>query len=545
VKKSKVTRTPMTRSLDTYRTDPVAFIDDFIKVNERGAPFTLQPHQRTVLRAAFTFDADGRLAWETFLYSCPMKSGKTTINAALCIWWAMTQEAPNELYVHANDEEQARSRVFSTILRLFRRNPGLAASAVVLDKARIVLTNETELKAMASEYAGAAGSDRGLTSWDELWAFESEASRRLWEESTPVPTRRNSIRIVSTYAGWEGESGLLHGLYLQGVGPEEHPAGGGLKIHPDLPLYLNREARVLAYWDHTPRMPWQTPRYYQDQRAALREPTYRRVHENAWGTSESTFIDGPLWDGCVDPAHYPAPPNRRLPVVLGIDAAVKRDCSAVVALTQAGDGRWPLVKHRIWTPTPLQPVNLDLIEQFVFAMFAQYDVLLVLADPFQMQSSIGRLAAAGVPIVEYTQTPGNLTMMATVLSDALKDRQLQLYADAELRQHALNTVCVETRQGLRIAREKTSRKIDAIIALSMALVAAKDCFGDSMARAVTEYAMRDDVIREEQRQLRAALPGLDLLAEPYGGYQNVVPDDTGNDYEGRDWRWTRNGRPLW
>jgi len=545
VKKPTVKRTPMTRSLDAYRTDPVGFIDDLMTVNERGAPFRLVPHQRTLLRAAFTFDAAGRLPWDTFVYSCPKKSGKTTLNAALTTWWLFTQEPPNELYCLANDEEQARSRVYDSVKKLIARNPALTASAVILDKARIQLTNDSELKALASEFAGAAGSDHGLTSWDELWAYTSEAARRLWEELTPVPTRRNSIRLISTYAGWEGESDLLRGLYLQGVGPDEHPEGQGTRLHPELPLYLNRAARLLTYWDHTARMAWQTPHYYATQRAQLRPTAYLRLHENAWTTSESTFIDGLLWDGCVDPAHYRAPPNRRLPVVLGIDAAVKRDCSAVVALTQAGDGRWPLVKHRIWTPTPLQPVNLDLIEQFVFAMFAQYDVLLVLADPFQMQSSIGRLAAAGVPIVEYTQTPGNLTMMATALSDALKDRQLQLYADAELRQHALNTVCVETRQGLRIAREKTSRKIDAIIALSMALVAAKDCFGDSMARAVTEYAMRDDVIREEQRQLRAALPGLDLLAEPYGGYQNVVPDDTGNDYAGRDWRWTRNGRPLW
>ena len=545
MKKPKPLRTPMVRSVDRYRTDCVGFVDDLVHVNERGAPFCLVPHQRTLLRLAFAFDAAGRLPWDTFVYSCPKKSGKTTLNALITTWWLFTQESPNELYCLANDEEQARSRVYDSVKKLIGRNPALAASALILDKARIQLTNDSELKALASEFAGAAGSDHGLTSWDELWAYTSEASRRLWEELTPVPTRRNSIRLISTYAGFEGESDLLRGLYLQGVGPDEHPEGQGERIHPELPLYLNRGARLLTYWDHVPRMAWQTAHYYTTQRAQLRPTAYLRLHENAWTTSESTFIDGPLWDGCVDPAHYPAPPNRRLPVVLGIDAAVKRDCSAVVALTQAGDGRWPLVKHRIWTPTPLQPVNLDLIEQFVFAMFAQYDVLLVLADPFQMQSSIGRLAAAGVPIVEYTQTPGNLTMMATALSDALKDRQLQLYADAELRQHALNTVCVETRQGLRIAREKTSRKIDAIIALSMALVAAKDCFGDSMARAVTEYAMRDDVIREEQRQLRAALPGLDLLAEPYGGYQNVVPDDTGNDYEGRDWRWTRNGRPLW
>ena len=49
----------------------------------------------------------------------------------------------------------------------------------------------------------------GLSSWDELWGYTSESSRRLWEALTPVPTRKNSIRFISTYAGFEGESGLL------------------------------------------------------------------------------------------------------------------------------------------------------------------------------------------------------------------------------------------------------------------------------------------------------------------------------------------------
>src|SRR5712692_1982500 len=65
----------------------------------------------------------------------------------------------------------------------------------------------------------------------------SEASRRLWEELTPVPTRKNSIRFITTYAGYEGESQLLRGLYLRGVDSSEHPEGQGRRIDAALPLY--------------------------------------------------------------------------------------------------------------------------------------------------------------------------------------------------------------------------------------------------------------------------------------------------------------------
>jgi hypothetical protein len=233
--------------LARYPTDPVAFIDDCLPLNERGQPWRLQPHQRAVLARAFAFDKAGRLPYDTIVYSAPKKSGKTTINAALTVWWAYTQESPNELLVIANDLEQAQGRVFASLVRLIQGNPALARSATITAKA-IELSNGSRIIVLASEYAGAAGSNHGLTSWDELWGYTSESSRRLWEELTPVPTRRNSVRFITTYAGWEGESELLRDLYKLGVGPEEHPEGQGERCSPKLPLYANQDARLLVYW---------------------------------------------------------------------------------------------------------------------------------------------------------------------------------------------------------------------------------------------------------------------------------------------------------
>ena len=82
---------------------PITFIDKLVKKNELGADFRLTDHQREVLRVAFAFDQDGRLPWDTNLYSCVKKSGKTTINAALTLAWALTQDAPNEILILTND----------------------------------------------------------------------------------------------------------------------------------------------------------------------------------------------------------------------------------------------------------------------------------------------------------------------------------------------------------------------------------------------------------------------------------------------------------
>ena len=55
-----------------------------------------------------------------------------------------------------------------------------------------------------------------------------------------------------------------------------HPEGQGERIHPTMPIYANREARPFAYWDHEPRMPWQTQEYYDSQKKTLRAGTYLR-----------------------------------------------------------------------------------------------------------------------------------------------------------------------------------------------------------------------------------------------------------------------------
>jgi hypothetical protein len=253
-------------------------------------------------------------------------------------------------------------------------------------------------------------------SYDELWSYTSESSRRLWEELTSVPTRTNSIRFVSTYAGFEGESDLLMDLYRQSVGKDEHPDVQGERIHPDLPIYANPEARIFAYWDHAPRLPWQTAEYYESQQKTLRPGTYLRLHENHWTTSESTFITPEMWDACVSPS------------------------------------------------MPWQ----SLVPQ------ASSRINEIVVDPWQGHRSIMTLQEAGLPIREFPQTVGNTTRMGQALFDLLNERNLKLYPAVDLRAQALSTVGVETARGTRIGKEKSSKKIDAIVALAMACVSAID-----------------------------------------------------------------------
>jgi hypothetical protein len=340
-------------------------------------------------------------------------------------------------------------------------------------KARtIALSNGTTIQALANDYAGEAGANQGATSWTELWAFTSEASHRLWEELTPVPTRRNSIRVIDTYAGFEGESDLLFSLYKLGVAPDEHREGQGERLHPDLPIFANRAARLFVYWDHEPRMPWQTPAYYEGQRRTLRPSTYLRLHENRWTTGVSVFLTPELWDPCVDHSLQPLVADRSKSLHVGVDAAQKSDYAAVVAVYWEHN-KLVLAVHRLWKPSPSEPLDLEAtIEAYLRELHARFSLVEIVCDPWQMARSIATLKAAGLPIRELPQTSASTTAFGQNLFELINGKNLRLYPAEDLRQQALNTVAVESTRGWRIAKDKSSKKIDAIVALAMACISA-------------------------------------------------------------------------
>ena len=503
--------------LARYVRDPAGFIDDLVQKNELGQPWRLFAHDREILRLAFTFDEDGRLPWDTILWSCIKKDGKSWKNAVVVVWWGFTQEAPNEIDIRSNDLEQSLSRVFRMVVGLLRHNPVLGRSAKV-QADRILLSNGTMIRAVPQDWKGESGGNQGLISFDELWAYTSENARRAWDEAPPVPTRKNSIRLVTTYAGIQGESALLEEQYKRGVGKEEHPEGQGERIHATLPVYANREARFFVYWDHEARMPWQTPEYLAARQRDQRPNTYLRQYENRWVTAESVFITEELWDACVDPSVTPLLPAKDCPLFVGVDAGIKHDSAAVVAVRRDED-IVVLAAHCIWKPSPREPLDLEAtIETYLRDLHERYSVRAIYCDPYQLHRSITTLWKAGLRIEEFPQSEANTTRMGNSIYELLKGKNLRLYPSDELRQQALSTVGVEKSRGFRIAKERASKKIDAIVALAMACVAALDkpvlpplriVAGGVFPTWSSEEAQRveDERNREAEETVRSAIAG--------------------------------------
>ncbi len=452
-------------SFERWRTDPVKFITEVLRDPETERPFILNPSQRAFLAKAFELDGRGRLKHPELLYSAPKKSGKTALAAMVVLAVTLVLGGKHaEAYCLANDIEQAQGRVFAAVRRIVETSPLLkAAASITASKIEFAELGAT-IEAIASDYQGAAGANPVCVSFDELWAYTSERSRRLWDEMIPPPTRRVACRLTTTYAGFEGESALLEDLRKRGlaqpmVGKDLH-AGDGL----------------LMFWSHEPVAPWQTPEWVEQMRGQLRTNAFLRMIENRFVSGESTFVDLEWWDRCVDGDMVPVFADRQLAVWLGIDASVKRDSTAIVAVTwDKALSKVRLVGHRIFQPTAAQPLDFErTVEATVREMRGRFSVRGVYYDPYQMAAVAQRLQAAGVPMREYPQSPANLTSMGSNLYEMIKSRGIVVYPDEGLRLAISRAVAVETPRGWKISKEKVSHKIDVVVALAMAARACVD-----------------------------------------------------------------------
>ena len=313
--------------------------------------------------------------------------------------------------------------------------------------------------AIGSDYASAAGTNPTIVVFDELWGYVSERSRRLWDEMVMSPARRISCRLTVSYAGFFGESTLLESLHKRGMalpelGPSLH-AGDGL----------------LFAWHTGPIAPWQTSEWVEEMRRTMRPSAFARQMLNEFVSSETAFIDLSAWDQCVT---LPAPPIERQPIWVGGDASVKRDSTALVAVAINGKSQHvKLVAHRVFVPSPNDPIDFEAtVEQTIREWKRRFFVRCVYFDPYQMVAVAQRLKKAGIHIEEYPQSIPNLTASTSCLFDLISERRLALYPDPAMRLAVSRAVLSESARGWKLDKVKKSHKIDVVVALSMACLAA-------------------------------------------------------------------------
>lgn len=450
-----------------YTANPIQFIQDLYPMEGAFGPrAVIPPFLRDFLNLAF--DEHGNPREQNVLYSTSKKQGKSSLAGGVALYMA-SRKRYSEVVIAAADKDQAKDRVFKSIKYSVANHPVWRYAKVYSDV--IELDNASIIQALPFDWRGAAGGNYSAVIFDELHTYTTELHRRIWDELVIPPTQPEGVRWIASYAGFIGESELLWDVWQRAI--------AGTKLAEDPDIWRNDAAGLLAMIDQGERswrMPWMTKQYMDKIRGSERTNTFRRLWLNEWTSNESEFIPGDAWSQCYDPELRPlsSDPQDFRQVVFGADASTTRDLTALVGVHYNEDAaRAEAVYTHVWKPQVSDlrggkaTIDLGGLRDEILRLARAGKVLAVYYDPFQLHSIAVDLQKAGVNMIELPQTNAR-TEADQALYDAIIAKSLAHYGDPILTQHINNAVAIETARGYRLAKERTSRKIDAAVALSMA-----------------------------------------------------------------------------
>lgn len=439
----------------------IDWIENNFYLYDTGELMSLFECQRRPLELALSRDANGHYRYNTILWSWPKKSAKSSVIAAMADYTANSRTNGSVKLV-ANDLKQADSRVGMYLrenIRIAQRNGRRKGIVSTPSGYKIRYPNGALVESVPIDPSGEAGGNDDLIVYSELWGWKSKAHQRMWSEMTLSPTKwGNSQRWIDTYAGITGESPILEQLYETGVKQ-------GVKVWDDHEVYVNESARMLTVWVTKPMLPWQVPEYYAQEASQLLPSEFERMHRNQWSMSTQAFVPIEWWDNCkVD--NLPDLGGRG--VVMGVDAAVENDCFAVIVVSLSEAEKPQLRYCNIWTPPDNGQIDFEVIEQELLRLFKVFRVEEVAYDPYQMASMAQRL---GDNVFWKPFLQGAPRLIADKrLYDMIRDGLIEHSGEPTLRQHMMNADRKpEDDDKLRIVKRVQSQKIDAVVALSMAV----------------------------------------------------------------------------
>lgn len=462
--------------LETWRADgPIVWAEGHW-IMRSGALIHLTDWQWAVLNLWWRH----RETTTTLAISNVKKTGKTTLNAVLTAWrWLAL---PGEHFCAGNDLDQSTGLQFQMIADMVSCSLYLSANVHATNKKLTFTPTGSTLAALAVDAAGNAGANHLSVSHTEAWGVIYETGIRAYEELTPPPGKTYGLpamRVIDSYAGYEGESETWHGIVDRGL--------AGERVSDDWPIYRDaglllvhlegEEARERCFRGDAD----EAAVYYDEQQRDLRVNAFTRMHDNKRTVSESKFVTPDQWAACYSPDVQRWGPGDRRRLVLGADASTSRDLTALVGCWyNPVTARTEVVYCHVWRPEQLpgglrggRP-TVDL-EQTIGAEVLRLRRLRVVEavyyDPYQLHVLALAWERAGLQCEEFPQTAQRIEADQG-LYDAIIAETVAHYNDPVLNEHMENAVALETQRGFRLAKEKARKPIDAAVALSMAVFGA-------------------------------------------------------------------------
>lgn len=459
----------------TYFTEPfggtsdgqgvIDFAESFLEVSKgrrAGEPLVFTPWQQWLISCLLERRADGRLRYRRALVGLPRKNGKSLIGSALALYGLFAGEAGAEVYSAAGDRKQARI-VFDEAKKQVMRSPMLMNECKVYRDAIEVPAYGAVYRVLSADGKLQQGLNPSMVVFDELWVQRND---ELWDALTlGSGARVDPLVVAFTTAGYDLDTVCGH-LYDYGKAVAsrqiddpsfgfywwEAPTDCNLAdrkawemANPNLPLGILDEEEMESSTQQSSEM------------------SVRRFRLNQWVRTQESWLPPGAWDRCqgeviIDPD---------LPAFVGIDMALKHDSIAVV-IAQVDEEQKIHVDARIWHPDG-NVIDVHDVENHLRELHQRYNVTEFAYDPAYFQRSAESLADDGLPMVEYPQSSQRMVPACGATYEYIVNRKIVQGGNPMFTDQVLSAASRQTEQGWRLSKGKSRRKIDACIALVMAV----------------------------------------------------------------------------
>jgi phage terminase large subunit-like protein len=204
----------------------------------------------------------------------------------------------------------------------------------------------------------------------------------------------------------------------------------------------------------------------EDLSAAVRqtsESSVRRWRLNQWVRSQESWLPVGTWEQCVSHTHELDP---ELPVWVGIDMALKRDTIAVCVAQPQPDR--VVLKAKIWNPE-IEGIDIAGVEAHLRELHNTYEVREFVYDPAFFERSAEALSDEGMNLVTFPQTASRMVPACGNAYEMIVAKKVAHDGSPTFTDQVLSAAQRMSDKGWTLSKGKSKRKIDACIAMVMAL----------------------------------------------------------------------------
>jgi phage terminase large subunit-like protein len=443
----------------------IKFIETYCappKGRGHGKPLKLARFQKEYLEEAL---ADGI---DATVLTTPRGNGKSTFGGAIATWALYDDDATGapQVPIVATTIGQAIKSCYGVAASMIRAHPDLVNRSLIytgIATPRVVFPfNEGELFPISNDPDGLQGLDYSFALFDEI-GFQPLDS---WDSLRLASGKRERSLVMGVGTrGFDRENALHHllsvihdGAQIEGFYLREYSAPLELPVDDPATWRIANPAMVAKFLRQSA---------LANDLGITTEGRFRifRLNQEWEGVESWLGEDGrKQWDALQDPYEF----ISGAPTWVGVDVGLKRDSTAVVTVQRRPDGHLH-AKCRVWFPRTDEAVDVTDVMQHIRELAATYDLQAVSYDPRFFDVPAKMLFDSGIIMVEIPQSVERMTPACGNLLEIIKRAELRHDGDDAFATQVLNAVPRFNERGFTLQKSKSRGRIDACIALALAV----------------------------------------------------------------------------